>query len=73
MFENNKFVRRLAWILCLSLIVGLIPVGIWSVPSTVNATQEETIVFSENVEASNFWSRWSKVGSLFAWTDPDYK
>lgn len=73
MLKNNKLIRRLALLLCLSLIVSLVPVGVWSVPLTVNAVPEGTVVFSDNVEASNFLKKWTKTGSVMAWTDAGYQ
>lgn len=37
MLKDKKIVRRLALLLCLSLLVGLVPTGILSVPFQVNA------------------------------------
>lgn len=74
MLKNNKIVRRLAWILCLSLIVGLIPVGVLSMPTPVNAAPEGTVVFSDDVEAWNFAKKWVLTGTTFRWTpDPGYE
>ena len=73
MLKNNRFVRRLALLLCLSLIVGLVPAGIWSVPFAVNAVPDGTVVFSDDVEAYNFKTKWTLTGSVMAWSDAAYK
>jgi hypothetical protein len=71
MLKDKKIVRRLAWLLCLSLIVSLVPVGMWSTP--VYAVTDGTVVFTEGVEESTFWKRWTKTGSALAWPDADYQ
>ena len=42
MLKDKKIVRRLALLLCLSLLVGLVPTGILSVPFQVNAVPENS-------------------------------
>ena len=44
MLKNTKLVRRLAWLLCLSLVIGLVPMGIWSMPAEVKAVPEVAAV-----------------------------
>lgn len=39
MLKNKRAVRRLALLVCLSLIVGVLPAGMWSVPVQVNAVE----------------------------------
>ena len=74
MLNNEKFVRRLALFLCLSLIIGIIPASIWNVPFAVSAAPEGTVVFSDDVEAYNFKSKWSLTGTTMRWPpSPGYE
>ena len=69
MLKNNKIVRRLAWILCLSLIVGLIPVGMLSMPTPVNAVPDNLLI---NGGFENGNANWSANPRLSIVTDDQH-
>ena len=49
MLKDKKIVRRLALVLCLSLIVGVLPIGVLGVPVVVSTPPSEPVnVLVEN-------------------------
>ena len=41
MFKNKEMIRRLAMLLCLALVIGILPVGVFSVPVPGTAVPQE--------------------------------
>jgi len=53
MFKDKKFARRLALVLCLSLVVGILPIGVLNAPVPVNAVPDDNMVVNGDFEASD--------------------
>ena len=49
MLKDLKILRSIALLLCLSLIVGIVPAGIFNVPVEVNAVPEENVTVQQNL------------------------
>ena len=69
MLKDKKIVRRLALVLCLSLIVGLVPSGLLGAPVAVSAAPN-AIVFSDDCEGT-FAEKWTRNHTNVMYWQPD--
>ena len=64
MLKNRCFTRRIAFFLCLSLIVGLVPAGLFGDVMEVNAVSDalSNLVPNGDFERSDFLTHWAVYG-----------
>ncbi len=66
MFKSKEMIRRLAMLLCLALVIGILPVGVLSTPVPGNAVPTGNLLTNGGFEEGTAGWKWCAVYSSYA-------